>query len=284
MPEGHSVHRIAEDQKDLVGQELCVTSPQGRFSCEAAWSFPDVGGCEGKALVLRVRTGRVPPRLPWECRGSSCAVRLGAGPFLRLESGWSCQLSGWLGSWWRRRRASCSTAGRTHQPVGAPGPGSVAERRRCRGCSSTAGAGSAKHRHRAPRPVGPLRGGQRLPSRGAVACGVHPTALGRLAGRCQAGVPLGVPPGHDVPCREGGAHPHDPRRAGHRPEPSSRSGRAVRLQAGALPPMRDLRADGDDRRPHELCLSAVSASVSSIGATRPKSPGAPGRRGPGRAE
>ena len=36
MPEGHSVHRIADEQQELVGQELRVTSPQGRFSTEAA--------------------------------------------------------------------------------------------------------------------------------------------------------------------------------------------------------------------------------------------------------
>lgn len=36
MPEGHSVHRIADEQQELVGQDLGVTSPQGRFSTEAA--------------------------------------------------------------------------------------------------------------------------------------------------------------------------------------------------------------------------------------------------------
>lgn len=37
MPEGHSVHRIANEQHELLGQDLGVTSPQGRFSTEAAF-------------------------------------------------------------------------------------------------------------------------------------------------------------------------------------------------------------------------------------------------------
>ena len=36
MPEGHTVHRLARDQQALVGDQLCVTSPQGRFAAGAA--------------------------------------------------------------------------------------------------------------------------------------------------------------------------------------------------------------------------------------------------------
>lgn len=35
MPEGHTVHRIAEEQQELVGHELRFASPQGRFRREA---------------------------------------------------------------------------------------------------------------------------------------------------------------------------------------------------------------------------------------------------------
>ena len=36
MPEGHTIHRIARDQKRcLIGRALSVTSPQGRFETEA---------------------------------------------------------------------------------------------------------------------------------------------------------------------------------------------------------------------------------------------------------
>ncbi len=31
MPEGHVVHRLARDQRELIGERLVVTSPQGRF-------------------------------------------------------------------------------------------------------------------------------------------------------------------------------------------------------------------------------------------------------------
>ena len=37
MPEGHSVHRLARQLSDLFeGQQLRVSSPQGRFSAGAA--------------------------------------------------------------------------------------------------------------------------------------------------------------------------------------------------------------------------------------------------------
>jgi endonuclease-8 len=36
MPEGHLLHRLARDQAELVGRELRVTSPQGRFAAGAA--------------------------------------------------------------------------------------------------------------------------------------------------------------------------------------------------------------------------------------------------------
>jgi endonuclease-8 len=36
MPEGHLLHRLARDQAGLVGRELRVTSPQGRFAAGAA--------------------------------------------------------------------------------------------------------------------------------------------------------------------------------------------------------------------------------------------------------
>ena len=36
MPEGHTIHRAAQDQrKMLVGKALEITSPQGRFSAGA---------------------------------------------------------------------------------------------------------------------------------------------------------------------------------------------------------------------------------------------------------
>ena len=36
MPEGHTIHRLARDhRRDFVGQQLAVTSPQGRFAYEA---------------------------------------------------------------------------------------------------------------------------------------------------------------------------------------------------------------------------------------------------------
>ena len=37
MPEGHTIHRLAIDhRRDLVGQKLVVSSPQGRFADGAA--------------------------------------------------------------------------------------------------------------------------------------------------------------------------------------------------------------------------------------------------------
>jgi endonuclease-8 len=36
MPEGHLLHRLARDQAELVGHQLAVTSPQGRFAAGAA--------------------------------------------------------------------------------------------------------------------------------------------------------------------------------------------------------------------------------------------------------
>jgi endonuclease VIII len=37
MPEGHTIHRLAREQtRDLAGQNVCVSSPQGRFLSEAA--------------------------------------------------------------------------------------------------------------------------------------------------------------------------------------------------------------------------------------------------------
>lgn len=36
MPEGHTIHRLAAEQQELVGRRLAVTSPQGRFAGDAA--------------------------------------------------------------------------------------------------------------------------------------------------------------------------------------------------------------------------------------------------------
>jgi endonuclease-8 len=37
MPEGHTIHRIAEDHAPLlVGKTIAVSSPQGRFANDAA--------------------------------------------------------------------------------------------------------------------------------------------------------------------------------------------------------------------------------------------------------
>lgn len=36
MPEGHTIHRLAAEQQELVGARLAVTSPQGRFARDAA--------------------------------------------------------------------------------------------------------------------------------------------------------------------------------------------------------------------------------------------------------
>lgn len=36
MPEGHTIHRLAAEQRELVGKRLGVTSPQGRFARDAA--------------------------------------------------------------------------------------------------------------------------------------------------------------------------------------------------------------------------------------------------------
>lgn len=36
MPEGHSIRRLADQWQELVGERLTLTSPQGRFSSEAA--------------------------------------------------------------------------------------------------------------------------------------------------------------------------------------------------------------------------------------------------------
>lgn len=36
MPEGHTIYRMARDlSRDFVGQQLAVSSPQGRFKNEA---------------------------------------------------------------------------------------------------------------------------------------------------------------------------------------------------------------------------------------------------------
>ncbi len=44
MPEGHLVHRLARDQRELIGERLGVTSPQGRFRDGA-------GLLDGRALL-----------------------------------------------------------------------------------------------------------------------------------------------------------------------------------------------------------------------------------------
>ena len=59
MPEGHVIHRTALDHRRLlVGRSLRLSSPQGRFACEAALLDGDVLDAVeayGKHLVYRWR-------------------------------------------------------------------------------------------------------------------------------------------------------------------------------------------------------------------------------------
>ncbi len=63
MPEGHTIHRIASDHaKLLVGRSVSVSSPQGRFSADAALVDGDVLDrieAYGKHLFLWWRSGYV---------------------------------------------------------------------------------------------------------------------------------------------------------------------------------------------------------------------------------
>jgi endonuclease-8 len=65
MPEGHTIHRAARDHaRDLAGQRVRITSPQGRFDTEA---LVDVDGCAhlegveayGKHLFYRFEGERI---------------------------------------------------------------------------------------------------------------------------------------------------------------------------------------------------------------------------------
>jgi DNA-formamidopyrimidine glycosylase len=54
MPEGHTIHRLARDQQELVGHVITVTSPQRRFDREAAQlngQLLEVVEAKGKHLV-----------------------------------------------------------------------------------------------------------------------------------------------------------------------------------------------------------------------------------------
>ena len=101
MPEGHTIHRIARDHtRDFAGQKLRLSSPQGRFSAEAA----ELNGCKllkveayGKHLFYhwsrqrlvhvhlglygKFRTHRLPPPEPrgavrWRALGKEKAFDL----------------------------------------------------------------------------------------------------------------------------------------------------------------------------------------------------------------
>lgn len=84
MPEGHTIHRLAAEQQELVGRRLAVTSPQGRFARDAAILDGRVlAGVEakGKHLLHHFETdGHLPVR--------HLHVHLGMqGKFLRDGSG-----------------------------------------------------------------------------------------------------------------------------------------------------------------------------------------------------
>lgn len=63
MPEGHTIHRLARDhRRDFVGQELRVSSPQGRFASEACKLDRDrLLGTDawGKHLFYHWESGRI---------------------------------------------------------------------------------------------------------------------------------------------------------------------------------------------------------------------------------
>lgn len=62
MPEGHTIHRLAQDiARDLVGQRVAASSPQGRFLDAPQLDGLVLRGTEavGKHLLLRFERGRL---------------------------------------------------------------------------------------------------------------------------------------------------------------------------------------------------------------------------------
>jgi len=75
MPEGHTIHRIAADHtRDFVGQTLCVSSPQGRFTDGAML-------LDGRTLTAVEAYGK---HLLYDWEGHSLHIHLGLyGKFRR---------------------------------------------------------------------------------------------------------------------------------------------------------------------------------------------------------
>lgn len=58
MPEGHSIHRLARDMTELVGQEVTAVSPQGRFdAAEVDGARIAAVDAYGKNLLLDLASG-----------------------------------------------------------------------------------------------------------------------------------------------------------------------------------------------------------------------------------
>ena len=56
MPEGHSIHRLARDLRELLGVPVAATSPQGKFAAGAAelgGGTPAAAEAHGKHLLIR---------------------------------------------------------------------------------------------------------------------------------------------------------------------------------------------------------------------------------------
>ena len=79
MPEGHSLHRLADQLGELVGHVVAATSPQGRFDAAAVDGSTVVDAqAHGKHLLLALRTVQEP--------GVSVHVHLGMrGKWLRFS-------------------------------------------------------------------------------------------------------------------------------------------------------------------------------------------------------
>lgn len=74
MPEGHTIHRLARDhRRDFVGQNLQVSSPQGRFEVEARKLNRDRlldTDAWGKHLFYHWKSGHI-VHATWDCTVSS---------------------------------------------------------------------------------------------------------------------------------------------------------------------------------------------------------------------
>ncbi len=178
MPEGHTIHRAARDhERDLVGQPVKVSSPQGRFDIDA------LVDASGRARLRRV-----------EAYGKHLFYVFDHSRIVHVHLGL-------FGKFYRRRSPA--------PPPRSTTPGPAACRCRSQAVLRLRRAREDADRRRPARPAPDLRRGQRLPSRGA-APARHPSRdaeLGDSAGRHAGDV---APRRATSPTRRRGeAHRHD---------------------------------------------------------------------------